>query len=306
MAAGHPEIAWTIVADYRDRCGECPVWDAAEQLLYWTDITGQRCYSYQPSSGEHRVLQSSHQVNGFRPNRDRGFVITNPDGFSLWNGGEQVTSLVAEVDGAKCALNDCAADAKGRVLAGSTFYDPAGVYPLGALFAMDCDGTVRVLDAGFHLSNGIAFSPDNRTLYFTDSVARIVYAYNYDAERGRASRRRVLIKVPNDEGVPDGLCVDSEGFLWSAQWYGSCVVRYDPDGKVERRIRLPAKQISCMTFGGPDLRDLYVTSAAESESMPVMPAGYDPHNGFFGGPVYRVPVDVTGLPALPADIRPRQ
>jgi len=153
-----------------------------------------------------------------------------------------------------------------------------------------------VLDDGFHLANGLAFSPDDRTLYFTDSAARRIYAYDYNSQTGEVRNRRVLVQLSPDEGLPDGLTVDEEGFLWSAHWYGSCVVRYDPDGKAERRIATPAKQTSCVTFGGQDLADLYITSAGRSEPMPVMPPGYDADNGFFGGPLYRISAGVRGRP----------
>jgi len=152
------------------------------------------------------------------------------------------------------------------------------------------------VDEGFHLANGLAFSPDARKLYFTDSVARRIYAYDYDRRTGNVRDRQVLVQVPDDEGLPDGLTVDAEGFLWSAQWYGSCVVRYDPDGKVERRIRIPAKQTSSVMFGANDLTDLFITSAARSEPMPVMPKGYDPNSGYFGGQLYRIKIGIQGKP----------
>jgi D-xylonolactonase len=103
-----------------------------------------------------------------------------------------------------------------------------------------------------------------------------------------------LVQVPTTEGLPDGLTVDAEGFLWSAQWYGSCVVRYDPDGRVERRIATPAKQTSSVAFGGPELMDLYITSAGKSEAMPIMPPGYNPHSGRFGGPLFHFRSEVPG------------
>jgi hypothetical protein len=96
--------------------------------------------------------------------------------------------------------------------------------------------------------------------------------------------------------------VDGNGFLWSAQWYGSCVVRYDPDGKAERRIPVPAKQVACITFGGPQLATLYITTAGQSEPMPVRPPGYDAETGPFGGPLYRFEVGIRGLPDLETDI----
>jgi sugar lactone lactonase YvrE len=144
---------------------------------------------------------------------------------------------------------------------------------------VDRDGTDHVVDEGFHLANGLAFSPDAKLLYFTDSAARRIYAYDYDQKTGEVRNRRVLVQVPDHEGLPDGLTVDAEGFLWSARWYGSCVIRYNPDGKVERSIMTPAKQTSSVMFGGPDLTDLFISSAARSEPMPVMPKGYDATSG---------------------------
>jgi D-xylonolactonase len=160
-----------------------------------------------------------------------------------------------------------------------------------------------VLDTGYHLGNGIAFAPGERTLYVTDTVARRIYAYDYDLTTGTAARRRTLVQVPTTEGIPDGLAADGEGFLWSAQWYGACVVRYDPDGRVERRLAVPAKQVSSVAFGGPDLTELLITSAAQSEKLPVMPEGYDPEEGLIGGPLYRANAGIAGQAQHPADIR---
>jgi len=283
-----------IVADYQDQCGECPVWDPAAAVLYWTDCAGRRFCRYHPESGTHEIVKEGLEINGFRLNEGGGFVVTNNSGIWLWDGSD-TTRLIADHTGReRCQMNDCIADPAGRLLSGSWFYDANGGYPLGNLMQVDTDGRVRVLDEGFHLANGLGFSLDYRTLYFTDSAGRRIYAYDYNPETGDARNRRILCQVPGHEGLPDGLTVDAEGFIWSAQWYGSCVVRYDPDGKVERRITTPAKQTSCMSFGGADFSDLFITSAARSEPMPVMPPGYDPNTGFFGGPLYRVATGVRG------------
>jgi D-xylonolactonase len=175
-------------------------------------------------------------------------------------------------------------------------------YKLGYLLRIDNRGEVSILDEGFHLSNGLAFSPDNRTLYFTDSIGRRIYAYDHDLATGNIRNRRVLVEVPRTEGIPDGLTVDAQGFLWSAQWYGSSIVRYDPDGKIERRIATPAKQTSCCAFGGRNLDDLYITSAARSEITPEVPVGYDPGVGYLGGSLYRVRAEVRGQSQAKADI----
>ena len=290
-----------VVADYQDECGECPVWSPERQVLNWTDCIGQRFYEY--DGQRHRFVRTGLQVNSFRRHRDGGFVIANNGGVWRWDGVGEPALIAAEADGAPCQLNDCIADRYGRLYSGSCFYDPQADYPLGKLIRIDLDGTARILDEGFHLANGLGFSPDDRTMYFTDSATRTIYAYEYDPATGDVKNRRVFVTVPSTEGLPDGMTVDSEDFVWSAQWYGSCVVRYDPDGKVERRLSTPAKQTSCVAFGGPELTDLYITSAAKSEPMPIMPPGYDASSGFFGGPLYRVRLDIAGQPQAQANIR---
>jgi D-xylonolactonase len=290
------------IADYQDLCGECPIWDPATATLYWTDCVSQRFYRYRPETGTHEIVKRGLEINGFRLNEGGAFVVTNNSGIWLWDGGDSVRLIADRVGSDKCQMNDCIADPEGRLLAGSWFYDSNGAYPLGKLMRIGTEGRVTVLDEGIHLANGLAFSLDYQTLYFTDSAARRIYAYDYDAQTGETRNRRVLVQLRGDEGLPDGLTVDGEGFLWSAQWYGSCVVRYDPDGRAERRLATPAKQTSCVTFGGPDLMDLYITSAARSEPMPVMPSGYDPNSGFFGGPLYRVTTGVRGRPESKARI----
>ena len=158
-------------------------------------------------------------------------------------------------------------------------------------------------DEGFNLANGMAFSPDETNLYLTDSAARQYYAYDYDRRSGGLGNRRILIQVPDDEGVPDSLTVDAEGFLWSAQWYGSSVVRYDPEGKEERRIGFPAKQVSSVALAGKDMTDIFVTSASKSWPSPVMPKGYDPTSGNFGGQLYSVNLGIQGKLDYKADIK---
>ena len=222
-------------------------------------------------------------------------MFSNNSGVWLWSGSDEPPVLVASKLGeAKLQLNDCIADPKGRLLAGSCFYSPSEKYPLGHLFCVENDGSVKILDDGFHLSNGLCFSPDARTLYFADSAQRVIYAYSYDPVKATASNRQIFIKLDPTAGLPDGLTVDAEGFLWSAEWYGGCVARYDPDGKLERRISVPAKQVSSINFGGPDLTDIFITSAGKSEPMPIMPPGYDPHSGYFGGALYHMNLGIPG------------
>lgn len=292
----------SVLVDAGDSCGEGPLWDAKAQCLYWTDQTGARFHRYEYKSRRHEVIKTRLEVNGFALHESGGFVITNNTGIWCWDGQSDPRLVVAEVDGAKCQMNDCIADPEGRVFSGSVFYDPSGDYQLGKLIRVDTDESTHIVDEGFHIANGLAFSLDLAALYFADSAARCIYRYDYDRASGGIRNRRVFVQVPAEEGLPDGLAVDAEGFLWSAQWYGSCVVRYDPDGRVERRIPIPAKQVSSVAFGGEDFADVFVTSAARSEPMPVMPPGYDPVNGPFGGQLFHFRASVPGRPEFRAKL----
>ncbi len=283
-----------VITDYGDLCGEGPLWDHDAGILYWVDQTGQRFYQYHPASSKHQVLKQNLEVCGFAFNSRGGFVLTNTGGIWLWDGHGDPTLIAAEVQGSKCQLNDCIADPEGRLFSGTFYYDPGKSYPLGYLIRVDTDRSVHLVDDGIHLANGLGFSPDEKTLYFTDSAVRTIYAYDYDRKTGHVSHRRVFVKVTGEEGLPDGLTVDADGYVWSAQWYGSCLVRYDPEGNEERRIQIPAKQVSSLTFGGESLTDIFITSAGKSEPMPIMPSGYDPTTGYMGGPLFHLNLGIQG------------
>jgi sugar lactone lactonase YvrE len=298
----------SVVADYRDLCGEGPVWDQDSGCLYWTDIDGRRFYRYDQAKDEHEVVKHGLEVAGYALNQPGGFVIANADGIWLWDGADDLQLVVAQLGDAKCQMNDAIADPEGRFFAGSNFYHPDQTYERGKLIRVDRDGTAHVADDGFQLPNGLGFSPDEERMYFTDSAARRIYAYDYDRRTGDLSNRKILVQVRDEDGVPDGLTVDAEGFLWSAQWYGSCVVRYDPDGKVERRIAIPAKQVSSLAFGGKDLTDIFITSAGKSWPSPLMPGSYDPLSGNMGGQLFRMNLGLIGKPDHKARVtisRPR-
>ena len=117
---------------------------------------------------------------------------------------------------------------------------------------MGIDGALRIVEEGVGCSNGMGFSPDLETMYFTDAMAREIYAYDFNAETAALSNRRLFVKVSAEDGVPDGMTVDAEGFVWSANWFGSCIIRFDPEGREERRIATPAQQTSRVMFGGKD------------------------------------------------------
>jgi D-xylonolactonase len=295
------EVTKLPVAD-DDRCGEAPLWDARSGRLLWTDIGASVVYQFRPGETSKTLVSRDLPVSGIALNRDGALVFAGATGLHVWRGARDYRTLVTEHDGQPLNFNDIVADAAGRVYAGTLYWDDNGMQKPGKLYLIERGVSLRVVDEGIELSNGLGFSPDNRTLYYADSAARVIYAYDVDAGSGSLSRKRVFTRVGGDEGIPDGLTVDSGGFVWCAQWYGGQLVRYDPDGKVQRRVRMPVRQVASCNFGGPDLLDLYITTAGENWPSRLAPPGYDYNAGNFGGGLYRLRLDVPGKPEHLADL----
>ena len=242
----------------QDELGEGPVWDAVGQALYWVDIERGLVHRFHPSSGDHRVMRVGKKVGALALREGGGMVMATEVGFAFWDEGEQSLRLIGDPEAHKpqTRFNDGAADRRGRFWAG-TMGDPYHNH----LYRLDPDLSIHTMESGIDISNGIGWSPDNRVMYYTDSTPGIIYAYDFDVETGEIANRRVWVDRSGRPGVPDGLTVDSEGFVWSACWDGWCVERYDPQGNLERTIHLPVPRPTSVMFGGPNLDVLYITSA---------------------------------------------
>jgi D-xylonolactonase len=283
-----------IVAEDRNLCGEAPVWDPEERRLLWVDLGGSLVYELHPATGAKRVLHRGLMVSGLARNASGELVFAGATGLHLRRTAGEIKTLLTQHDGEALFFNDILPDRRGRLYAGTIYWGANGLEKHGKLYLIEGPGRARVVDEGIEIANGLGFSPDDRILYFADSARRAIYAYDADPVTGDLSRRRVFVQIPREEGLPDGLTVDREGFVWCAQWYGSQVVRYDPDGTVERRIALPVRQVSSVIFGGDDLSDLYITTAADPWPSPLAPPGYDASTTNQGGSLYRIRVDVPG------------
>lgn len=261
-------------------------------------------YKYNTKDGSIEKIASGKNVPGFAISKKDGLVCACHDGVYFWDRKNNFRLIANTYKGDFLRSNDAIADAKGRFIFGTTFYgeNVGNNYKLGKLYSIDVDGSISILEEGVHLSNGLGFSADNKIMYYTDTVLRTIYAYDYNLKYGSISNRRVFVKISDDEGIPDGMTVDAEDHLWSALWYGSCIVRYDPDGKIERRLKIPVKQVSSLIFGGEDLTDIYVTTAAKSVQLQVAPKGYDFYASDIGGPVYRYNLGVRGKAEYFSDI----
>jgi sugar lactone lactonase YvrE len=287
-----------LIADYGTLCGEGPLWSSEEQALYWTDIADRKLYRCQWPDQSCELLSNgldAFEVGGIAHLQSSGFIVVNSQGVWRWVPGTKPKLILNSIEGSQCALNDCIADPEGRIFTGSCFFTSADDdYERGCLFRFDTDGTGHIVDEGISLSNGLGFSPDEHTLYYTDSAERIIYAYDYRRTDGSIRNRRKFVKVPTTEGLPDGLTVDAEGYVWSAQWFGGCIVRYDPDGKEQQRIAIPAAQTSSLTFGGPDLTDIFVTSASLSDALSLAPPQYSTEGRNIGGQLYHLNLGIRG------------
>ena len=274
-----------VVWDERALLGEGPLWDEREQCLYWVDVDGFALHTYRPESDgretprfEERISSVALRASG------RGLVAAHDRSLGLLEDGV-LTPLAAEVSAAG-RTNDGACDPAGRYWFGTVA--PEGAPGTGALYRVEPNGDVsRMLD-GVGISNGIDWSLDGTTMYYVDSLAHSVDAFDYDVARGTISERRTLAPIDPNDGVPDGLTLDAEGTIWVALWGGSEVRRYTPRGELVDRVSVPASQPSSCIFGGRALDTLYITSARTGLEAP------RPHEGS----LFAVQPGVRGRPAF--------
>ena len=283
-----------LVASENAIVGESPLWNVERQILYWTDIFGGRFWEFNPATGGNRQIHDGEFIAGIALDSAGGLTIGTLEGVKLWHSDEDWKWLFrGDVDGREIKLNDVIASPDGSLVGGSGHLESCTV------FQFKPDGNAEIVDDGLGLCNGMGFSPDLSTFYSTDSLAREVYQWQYNRKSGTFSNKRLFATIDQTLGLPDGLTVDSEGFVWLAVWYGGTVVRFDPDGSEERRIDFPATQTSCPMFGGRDLNELYVTTAytGTDSRKPVWrePEGYN-FNAHRGGELYRVKLDIQGKP----------
>lgn len=274
----------------RNKLGEGPVWSIEEQALYWVDIMANSYSRLDPISGTHETVQVGVPVGVLALRTSGGLVMATKNGFAFWHPDRKELEYITNPEAGKphMRFNDGAVDSRGRFWAGST-NDGANPYPEGVLYRLDPDHTVHAMETGVGTSNGIGWSPDNKIMYYTDSPLRIIYAYDFDEESGAISNRRTFVHTPDSVYVPDGLAVDSEGFVWSACWDGAKIIRYDPIGQVERVIEVPALRTTSCVFGGQSLDELYITSSRADLSTDTL-TQYP-----FSGDLFRLKTGVKGL-----------
>jgi len=246
--------------------GECPVWVPEEKALYFTDIAGTTINAFYPDSALHRQWQMPEKLCCFALREQGGFVAAMSSGFAFLDIEKGIVDYISKVEEERPdnRLNDGRCDRQGRFWAG-TMHEPRTRFD-GVLYRLDTDLNCKVMAGDVMVSNGLAFSPDSKTMYWSDSRNSKIFAFAFDAVTGDISNRRLFFETTPEQGRPDGATVDAEGYYWSACFLGSRVLRIAPDGSLDREILMPVKNITMVCFGGEDLDTLYITTGNEGLS----------------------------------------
>lgn len=278
--------------------GESPRWSESDQALYWADINGQTINRFDPASGAARTWRLPEKVGCFSftrsgaPSATRaGKVIAGmQSGIHLVDLETMASKRVFDLDPSDFTtrFNDGRCDRAGRFWAGSM--KEGGTERSGALYRYAPDGRCTRMVEGLIIPNGLAFSPDDRTLYHSDSRQDYIFAWDFDLASGNISNRRIFVQNDIQEGRPDGAAVDCEGGYWIANVGGWRVSRYTREGVIDRVVGIPAQRPTACTLGGPDFKTLYVTTATHP-----LPESAKPKQPLAGS-LFAIPVAVPGLP----------
>jgi sugar lactone lactonase YvrE len=282
-----------LALDAKADLGEGPSWDPRTGVLVWVDITAGLVHRFDPATGRDEAFDVGRLVGAAVPTTSGRVAFAASDGFSVLDPGTGRVEPIAEVEAGdpQTRMNDGKCDPAGRFWAGTMDLD--GRRPLGSLYRLDADHRVVRILTDVTISNGLGWSPDGRTMYYIDSVTHGVDALDVEPETSSGSNRRRLVGFPIEWGLPDGMTVDEEGFLWVAFWDGAAIRRIAPDGRIASVVGFPVSRVTSCAFGGADLSDLYVTSARNGLSDAELRS--EPH----AGGIFHLRPGVRGLPHHP-------
>lgn len=274
-----------------DRLGEGPHWDETDQALYWVDIVGRRVMEHRPAENRFRHWAMPSVASFAAPTVRGDLIVALRDGVHRLDPetGETTPFVRPDLDELNRS-NDCRIDPSGALWLGTMGNnigedgETVALRPnAGGLYRVGQDTQASAALTGIGISNALAFSADGRRMTFADTTRDVIWTFAVDPDTGALSDQRVLLE--GGPGHPDGAAMDEDGCLWNARWGAGLVIRITPDGRIDRRIEVPARQPSCCAFGGPDRRTLYITSARQDLEAPTDA----------DGALFAVEVDATGM-----------
>jgi L-arabinonolactonase len=278
----------------RHELGECVLWCERTGRLLWTDIPAATLWSYAPAGGATRSWPMPERLCSFALTEDDDCLLlglASGLAFFRFSTGRVERIVEVEADIPATRLNDGRCDRQGRFVFGMFNQQDNPKLPLGGFYRLDLDLRLERLPLGHAaIANSICFSPDGRRMYYADSATRAIHRCDYDPDSGALGPPQVFVPADAAPGEPDGSCIDAEGCLWSTRWGAGQLMRFRPDGTLDRVLALPAPQPSCPAFGGPDLSTLFVTSAHLGMT------GRDRAAAPLSGALFRLALDVRGLP----------
>ncbi|MBE8988191.1 SMP-30/gluconolactonase/LRE family protein [Nostoc sp. LEGE 12450] len=285
------ELQYTLhnVLEARARLGEGPIWDSTGKLLYWVDIYNHRVHQFNPTTGENGFFDVGDVVGAIATAGADRLIMLLRHHLAFLNTQTGVVTPILEIEAnlPDNRLNDGKCDPQGRFWFGSMCSIEK---PQASLYRYDTDGSLHLMETGLTISNGLGWSPDQKTFYLTDSPQQKIYAYDFDSVTGSITNRRIFVDLTHESFYPDGLTIDSEGHIWSAMWDGWCVICFNPKGEEILRIKLPVQLPTSCTFGGDNLQTLYITTASVGLSQAEI------EKSFYSGDLFALQTDVTGLP----------
>jgi sugar lactone lactonase YvrE len=284
------------VVDAKALLGESTYWDTKAQVLWWIDIYSNAVHCYDPASGMNETFRIPDHPGCLAVREKGGLVLSSASGFHFFDPmtGKLDPIVDPEAHIPTTRFNDGKTDRQGRFWSGSMFEAPGQPRTRnGSLYRLDPDLSVHRMIEGVGCSNGLAWSPDSRTMYFTDSFGPLVWAYDFDPDTAEIANRRVFADLSDINAIVDGATVDAEGCYWLTVPFKGKVRRYDPDGRLMETIELPVDLPTCCEFGGKDLDILYVTSATLRRAPEVL------EGQPLAGGVFALDVGSKGLPLVP-------
>ncbi len=266
-----------VVLDHVCELGEGPVWDEANQRILWLDIRKGEIHQHKIHTNQHHIFNAGEMVGCIAPRENGGLVSGLENGIAFIDMEKNIVQhIINPEEGLNNRFNDGKCDAAGRFWVGTM--SKKQEENKGNLYVMETDLSVKKKIENVTLSNGIAWNADNTIMYYINTPTNYIFAFDYNIETGDINNQRVVIDLTHESGHADGMTIDEEGMLWIALYGGWRVARYDPNtGNFIHAIEMPVENVTCCTFGGADMNDLYITTASQNMSEELLQQ--QPHAG---------------------------